>query len=224
MVSKHEKKRGGSIVYRTNSEGTILRDIELRLLSELMKNSRRSDRDLAKAIGTSQPTVTRIRTKLEKEGYIKEYSMIPDFAKLGFNVMSVVFAKWEKKLTAEEYEEVIFAGRTLEKKRGLSVIMVSRGIGISCDLIIISLHESFSTSQEFINSLKQFPHSDRLTLQRFLIDMTQDPTYRSLTFSSLAEYIAKSTEATKKEESLTETSLGRNLGEELRTPPLRADQ
>jgi len=184
-----------------------LRDVELKLISELMKNSRRSDRDLAKAIKTSQPTVTRIRTKLEKEGYIKEYSMVPDFAKLGFDVMSVAFAKWEKKLTEEEYEEVIDAGRALSKNRGLSVIMVSRGIGISCDLMIISLHESYSASQKFIDSFKQFPYSDRLTLQRFLIDMTQDPTYRSLTFSSLAEYIAKSTDAARKGDSPTVTPL-----------------
>ena len=184
-----------------------MRDVELKLISELMKNSRRSDRDLAKAIKTSQPTVTRIRTKLEKEGYIKEYSMVPDFAKLGFDVMSVMFAKWEKKLTAEEYEEVIDAGRALSKNRGLSVIMVSRGIGISCDLMIVSLHESYSASQEFVDSFKQFPYSDRLTLQRFLIDMTQDPTYRSLTFSSLAEYIAKSIDTTKKGDNPTETPL-----------------
>jgi DNA-binding Lrp family transcriptional regulator len=199
-----------------------LRDVELKLISELMKNSRRSDRDLAKAIKTSQPTVTRIRTKLEKEGYIKEYSMVPDFAKLGFDVMSVMFAKWEKKLTAEEYEEVIDAGRALSKNRGLSVIMVSRGIGISCDLMIVSLHESYSASQEFVDSFKQFPYSDRLTLQRFLIDMTQDPTYRSLTFSSLAEYIAKSTDAARKGDSSTETSLTHS-GAKLNTLPHLSD-
>jgi DNA-binding Lrp family transcriptional regulator len=201
-----------------------LRDVELKLISELMRNSRRSDRDLAKAIKTSQPTVTRIRTKLEKEGYIKEYSMIPDFAKLGFDVMSVMFAKWEKKLTAEEYEEVIDAGRELSKNRGLSVIMVSRGIGISCDLMIISLHESYSASQEFVDSFKQFPYSDRLTLQRFLIDMTQDPTYRSLTFSSLAEYIAKSINATRKGDDPTETPLTlTHPGVKLNTLPRLSD-
>ena len=60
-----------------------MKEIELKLISELMKNSRRSDRDLAKAIGTSQPTVSRMIGKLEKEGIIKEYTMIPDFGKLG---------------------------------------------------------------------------------------------------------------------------------------------
>jgi DNA-binding Lrp family transcriptional regulator len=40
-----------------DDRGAWMKDIELRLISELMKNSRRSDRELAKAIGISQPTI-----------------------------------------------------------------------------------------------------------------------------------------------------------------------
>jgi DNA-binding Lrp family transcriptional regulator len=42
------------------------------LLYELMKNSRKSDRDLAKILDVSQPTVTRMRRKLETSEYISE--------------------------------------------------------------------------------------------------------------------------------------------------------
>ena len=45
----------------------VLKDVELRLVSELMKNSRRSDRELGKAIHVSQPTVSRTIKKLEKK-------------------------------------------------------------------------------------------------------------------------------------------------------------
>jgi DNA-binding Lrp family transcriptional regulator len=55
------------------SEETRLKDIELRLISELVKNSRRSDRELAKVLGISQPTVSRARMRLEKQGLI-DYS------------------------------------------------------------------------------------------------------------------------------------------------------
>jgi Lrp/AsnC family transcriptional regulator for asnA, asnC and gidA len=69
-----------------------MKEVELKLVSELMKNSRRSDRDLAKAIGVSQPTVTRTRSRLEREGIIREYTMIPDFGKLGYKIMALTFA------------------------------------------------------------------------------------------------------------------------------------
>jgi len=44
-----------------------MKETELKLVSELMKNSRRSDRELARAMGVSQPTVSRMIRKLEKE-------------------------------------------------------------------------------------------------------------------------------------------------------------
>jgi DNA-binding Lrp family transcriptional regulator len=50
------------------SEGVaIVKDAELKLISELMKDSRRSDRELAKAVGVSQPTISRMIRKLEKD-------------------------------------------------------------------------------------------------------------------------------------------------------------
>jgi DNA-binding Lrp family transcriptional regulator len=66
-----------------------MKETELKLISELMKNSRRSDRELAKAIGTSQPTVSRMIQKLEKQGIISEYTMIPDFTKLGYSLLTI---------------------------------------------------------------------------------------------------------------------------------------
>jgi Lrp/AsnC family transcriptional regulator for asnA, asnC and gidA len=75
-----------------------MKDIELKLLSELMKNSRRSDRELAKAIGTSQPPVSRMISRLEKEGVIKEYTMTPDFSK--------TFVKFEQPLKEEKLKNL----------------------------------------------------------------------------------------------------------------------
>jgi len=48
-----------------------MREIEWKVLSELMKNSKLSDRELARKLGSSQPTVTRTRRRLEEKGYIK---------------------------------------------------------------------------------------------------------------------------------------------------------
>ena len=61
------------------------------LLYELMKNSRRSDRDLAKILEVSQPTITRMRKKLETSEYISEYTLIPNLVKLGFEIVAFTF-------------------------------------------------------------------------------------------------------------------------------------
>ena len=95
-------------------ENVNMKSVELKLLSELMKNSRRSDRELAKAIGSSQPTVTRTRTRLEEKGYIREYALIPDFAKLGFELMSLTFTKFKRQLTDEELKKLREAARRIE--------------------------------------------------------------------------------------------------------------
>jgi DNA-binding Lrp family transcriptional regulator len=67
------------------------KDRMMELLHELLKNSKRSDRDLARILGISQPTVTRMRRKLERTGYVLEYTIIPDLTKLGYEIMAFTF-------------------------------------------------------------------------------------------------------------------------------------
>jgi DNA-binding Lrp family transcriptional regulator len=70
-----------------------LKSIDYEIISELIKNSRLSDRQVAKKLGTSQPTVTRRRTQLEKEGML-DYTGVPDLKKLGFEILAFTFGKW----------------------------------------------------------------------------------------------------------------------------------
>jgi len=59
------------------------------LLLELLKDSKRSDRELAKVLGISQPTVSRMRWRLVKRGIIKDFTIIPDFVKMGYEIMAI---------------------------------------------------------------------------------------------------------------------------------------
>ena len=54
----------------------------MNLLLELLKDSKRSDREIAKVLGVSQPTVSRMRGRLVKEGMIKEFTVIPDLVRM----------------------------------------------------------------------------------------------------------------------------------------------
>jgi Mn-dependent DtxR family transcriptional regulator len=52
----------------------------------MMKNSRRSDRDLAKVLRVSQPTVTRTKQRLETE-YIR--TLVPFLEKIGHEIIAL---------------------------------------------------------------------------------------------------------------------------------------
>jgi DNA-binding Lrp family transcriptional regulator len=68
-----------------------MKDVELRLISELLRNSRRSHRELSTAVGVSQPTVSRVLRNLEKGGFIRNYTILPDFGKLGYSLLAITF-------------------------------------------------------------------------------------------------------------------------------------
>jgi DNA-binding Lrp family transcriptional regulator len=98
-----------------------------------LKNSRRSDRKLAKVIGVSQPTTTRLRTKLEKEGCIKEYAILPNFSKIGYTIMALNFIKLDPKLTDHEIEGFRKTDPDTMGKDSSGVILIHRGIGLGYD-------------------------------------------------------------------------------------------
>ncbi|UCF45189.1 MAG: Lrp/AsnC family transcriptional regulator [Candidatus Bathyarchaeota archaeon] len=128
-----------------------LKPIDFKLLFELMKDSHRSDRQLAKAVGVSQPTVTRRRAMLEKN-YIEGYTIIPKFGQIGFEIAAFTFLKSKlKQKTGREKDE------TLKKLKEWymnqpNVVLVQEGRGMGWDAICISLHQSFSDFTAFVRA------------------------------------------------------------------------
>jgi DNA-binding Lrp family transcriptional regulator len=169
-----------------------MKQVELKLICELMKNSRRSDRELAKAIGTSQPTVTRIRNRLEKEGYIKEYTMLPDFKKLGFEIMALMLVRYSKEMTAEQYEKVKRAAKEYEKKNPRAVLMAVRGMGLGFDRAFISFHENYASYANTLYELQeQLPFNAVAGVDSFLVNLAGEEHYQPFTFFTVAQYLAK---------------------------------
>jgi DNA-binding Lrp family transcriptional regulator len=70
-----------------------LKEIYKKVLLEMIENCKRSDRELAKNLGVSQPTVTRARKWLEKNGFIREYTLIPEFSKIDLEIVAFTFIK-----------------------------------------------------------------------------------------------------------------------------------
>jgi DNA-binding Lrp family transcriptional regulator len=154
-----------------------LKDIEFRTIAELMKNSRRSDRELAKAMGISQPTVSRTIKNLEREDVVQEYTMIPNLKKIGDEILAMTFVKLNHTLS-----------ETL-KVMPLEVIMLERGLGMDFDGVIISCHESYSTHTKFLQLLKTTGLLDVNKLESFLINLRDKVRFVPLTFSLLAQSV-----------------------------------
>ncbi len=128
-----------------------LKPIDYKILFELMKDSHRSDRQLAKSIGVSQPTVTRRRAMLE-ENFIEGYTVIPKFGQIGFEMAAMTFLK--SKLKTKTGEEKAQALKKMREwyMRQPNVILVLDGRGMGWDAVCISLHENFASFAEFIRA------------------------------------------------------------------------
>jgi len=59
------------IVVNLSEELLLLKNVMTKLLFALLKDSKKSDRQLAKILGVSQATVSRTRSRLVSEGMIK---------------------------------------------------------------------------------------------------------------------------------------------------------
>jgi len=123
-----------------------LKPMDYRLLSELLKNSNRSDREVARALGTSQPTVTRSRNRLLKEGMIREFTIIPDFLEMGFELVAITCVKAKP---SKDLIEKAIKVTTSDPK----IVFAARADGMGKNAVMVSLHRNYSEYSNFIANL-----------------------------------------------------------------------
>ena len=140
-----------------------LKALDYRLLSELIRNSRRSDGELAKVLHVSQPTVTRRRALIEKE-LIDGYTAIPRWEKLGYELFAITFVKIKSVIASKEkYSDTRKkALEWLVKQQCVIMSAACRGMGV--DSFMISIHKSYKDYDEFLRS-------HRLELGEFVEDV-----------------------------------------------------
>ena len=126
-----------------------LKPLDYKILFELMKNAKRSDRQLAKLLRVSQPTVSRRRAFIERE-LIDGYTAVPKWKKLGYEILAITLIKTKSSLASKEKYAAV-------RKRGLEWLMKQpniimsggcRGMGVSA--FMISVHKSYSDYDEFM--------------------------------------------------------------------------
>jgi len=158
-----------------------LKDVELRLIAELMKNSRRSDRDLARALGISQPTVSRMRERLEKRGIIREYTMIPDLRALGYQIMAS---------TRFEISEKPFAGREEARQMMINTypaIIAVEGQNDKWNRLSVNFYQNYTEYSKATTFLRRVPLINADNIDTFLVDLNDKRSFRFLSLSALAD-------------------------------------
>ena len=166
-----------------------IKTTDLKIISELMKISRRSDRQLAKAVGVSQPTVTRMRLRLEKEGYIREYTVIPDFMKLGYHLLGINFLKLRKELSPKDVDKARQTARQSVADSKFGIVMAERGLGLGYDGVVISLYKSYSDYSRHMDAIKQYPFVELSSSDSFLISMDDSIHYLPFTLKKYASLL-----------------------------------
>ncbi len=154
------------------------------VFSELLRNSKKSDRDIAKKLKISQPTVTRIRKKLETTGYISEYTIIPNFPKLGFEICAFIFFNTNrcggKKVKSKAHEWIA---------KNPSVLFSAAGDGIrGKNCAILTLHKNFTEYTNFLNGFKAMWGSEIGNIETFLVSL-ETSTPKFVSFKSIADLI-----------------------------------
>jgi len=164
-----------------------LKDFELQLIAELVRNCRRSDKELARVLHVSQPHVSRTRARLEKQGVV-EYGASPNLPKLGYKIMAVVLGKRDY----EKHPEDVFQKAQSFVERHPNMVLVSDGSGLNHDRMTISIHRSYSDYSIFMEEMRA-EVGDIMSLESFLIDLTTENVLRPLSLKTLADDLKSQT-------------------------------
>ena len=162
-----------------------LKPLDYEILFALMKNSKVSDRHLAKKLGVSQPTVTRRRARLEKE-VIDGYTAIPRWDKLGYEILAVTLVRAPLRAGSEELMKnaIEKSERWLENQPTVIFGGECRGMGTTG--IMFSIHKDYAALDEFLTSHRQQLGPLLEEVNTIIVNLAGKAIYRPLHFKYLA--------------------------------------
>jgi hypothetical protein len=118
--------------------------------------------------------------------------MIPDFKKLGYQIMGITFMGKGETEKKEQKVELRRAVVELEEKNPYASLMAVNGIGLGKGRMFITLYKNYSAYTEAMQITKGLPHVDAENVESFLVDLNDENNYRLLTLSQVARHIQSS--------------------------------
>ena len=159
----------------------------IQLLHELLKDSSRSDRELSKAMGVSQPTVSKLKRTLVKEDLIRGFTIIPNYSKMGYNLLAFTFVKIKPLLSSSEERQ---RGHDFVKEwmcNQPNVVFSHYCRGMDMDGFMISFHQSYRDFDKFVKK-----HNEEIghllnDVQNILVNLAGEETLKEFHFRYLAD-------------------------------------
>ena len=156
-----------------------MKPMALKLVSELLKNSRKSDREIAKKLRISQPTVSRMRNALEREGVIQEYTIVPDFTKLGYEIVAISCVR--ARVRTDYLER---AKKWVQKHP--NIVLMAKAEGSGKNGVMVSLHKNYTEFSKFVTETQADWQDDIETYDTMLISL-QGQVVRAFSLRTLAD-------------------------------------
>lgn len=164
-----------------------------KLLYELIKDSSRSDRELGRVMGVSQPTVSRLKKILLEKGLIMGFTIIPDFSKMGYKLLVLTFVKRKTLLSSSEERQ---KGHEITKEwmsNQPNIIFGDYCRGMGMDGFMISFHKSYEDFDKFILRHNQDLGYLLKDVQNVLVNIAGNEGLKPFHFKYLTEIVNKNT-------------------------------
>ena len=141
-----------------------LDELDLKILSILLKDGRASCREIARALGVSTATVSKRLKKLESSGVIKGYTVLLDHEKLGYEITVVTAV-------------TVSGGRLLDIEKEIArlpgVCAVYDVTG-PVDVMVVAKFRSRKDLSKFTKTLLAMPHIERTCTYVVLTTIKED--------------------------------------------------
>ena len=129
---------------------------------------------------------------MEKEEAL-DYTAIPDFSKLGFEIMAFSFYSWRtdatEELTRNREEFLARLSRFLSEHK--NIIFTSNEQGFGMERMMISVHESYSDNAKLKHDVLQVWGRYLSQSNSFIISLKEDVVGRQLGFSVFGYLLQK---------------------------------
>lgn len=135
-----------------------------KVLRELMANPKGSDRSVAVKAGVSQPTITRIRSRLIEEGIIQSYEIIPNLKALGFEIIA--------------FSRVGSDANVFNDTRAVYAVQVTKMCSLkgTKNVMVMSVHPNYADYSNFLREYQAEP---------MFLTATSTPTIKPLSFKQI---------------------------------------